>query len=395
MQQEFQELCDYMSASIRNNPNLFTLWIKEKQIDELRKYSYGHRIKRNDKDDLRRAHARLLRLTIPLIGNIISLSLAFRVCEEMESSGELDNHDMKERNVFLFKAVKHVLHGLTYEQDDECIDNGTKPTDPNNTNVSGVSVDDLMCEEKREYPIFQQIVNGLNYNRYESGIDRMFKKHPVLYTLSAFIEAEKENLWKSIIKRVNSNDMDVACSDDGYSISKFNFEQNITLPRFDREQWHHFFLKLPIPKSSVAVAAARGLDGTARTSQTNTANSMSENGAQQTGKKTKKRLRKTTQTNADKCKSSSASVNTPSIAQAWAQIAELRRTSSGKDDRRFPFFFCVLGRADIQFIGPDTRSRICKFLSPIDMMNLSLTCKEGYEIATNGGGMFDVHLFCP
>ena len=136
----------------------------------------------------------LVRLTISLIGNIISLSLAFRVCEELESADELDINVKEEINVFLFKAVKHVLHGLIYEQDDECFNTGTKPIGI--TKVSGLSIDDLLCCERRKCPILLQIFHGLNYN--SGGFARVLKRQKILSPLVSFIEAEKDNLWEQI-----------------------------------------------------------------------------------------------------------------------------------------------------------------------------------------------------
>ena len=89
--------------------------------------------------------------------------------------------------------------------------------------------------------------------------------------------------------------------------------------------------------------------------------------------------------------SKSRSVKTPSIAEVWAQVEELRRASD-IDTRRFPFLFNVFGRSDTQFIGHDPRSRIFGFLSPEDRLNLCYACKEGCELYRNDGGMFVVIL---
>ena len=268
---QFYGLLDYMSTSKYERNDLFTLWLEREQIETLPKFTYGRRINLPDKQDLRTAHARLVRLTISLIGNIISLSLAFRVCEELESADELDINVKEEINVFLFKAVKHVLHGLIYEQDDECFNTGTKPIGI--TKVSGLSIDDLLCCERRKCPILLQLFHGLNYN--SGGFARVLKRQKILSPLVSFIEAEKDNLWEQLTKRMSPRYMENTCMDKRYSISNFEVEKKVTLPVLNGEQWRSFFLKQPIPKSSAA--AARALGGTAR-SQTNTANSMSGNG---------------------------------------------------------------------------------------------------------------------
>ena len=270
---QFYGLLDYMSTSKYERNDLFTLWLERKQIETLPQFTYGRRINSPGKQDLRTAHARLVRLTISLIGNIISLSLAFRVCEELESADEPDINVKEERNVFLFKAVKHVLHGLIYEQDDECFNTGTKPIGI--TKVSGLSIDDLLCRERRECPILLQLFHGLNYN--SGGFARVLDRQRNLAPLVIFIEAEKDNLWKQLTKRMSPQYMENACMDKRYSISNFEVEKKVTLPLLDGVQWRSFFLKQPIPKPSAAAAAARALGGTAR-SQTNTANSMSGNG---------------------------------------------------------------------------------------------------------------------
>ena len=189
----------------------------------------------------------------------------------MESADELDINVKEEINVFLFKAVKHVLHGLIYEQDDECFNTGTKPIGI--TKVSGLSIDDLLCCERRKCPILLQLFHGLNYN--SGGFARVLKRQKILSPLVSFIEAEKDNLWEQLTKRMSPRYMENTCMDKRYSISNFEVEKKVTLPVLNGEQWRSFFLKQPIPKSSAA--AARALGGTAR-SQTNTANSMSGNG---------------------------------------------------------------------------------------------------------------------